>query len=191
MAAVLGAGLLAAPAAGAASYKSCKPVVNPYAGSRYEGVNLSSIRVLNGSCAGARAVAKGAHRKALGLTPGWSPIRRFTWGGWRVRATCAATPTATWPSRAPSGCAGGSSAARGSTPRGRPGCRAPAGSRRSARPTPRSRLSIWPSTWRARGLAGRGGQPLGVAPGSLAPRLRGLQPAHLVQRAGHVAHVGS
>ena len=85
VAAVLGAGLLTAPTAGAASYKSCKPVVNPYAGSRYEGVDLSSIRVLNGSCAGARAVAKGAHRKALGLTPGPDPVRRFAGGGWSVR----------------------------------------------------------------------------------------------------------
>ena len=78
-------GLLAAPGADAASYKSCKPVVNPYEGSRYDGVNLSSIRVLNGSCGGARAVAKGAHRKALGLTPSPTPIRRLSWGGWRVR----------------------------------------------------------------------------------------------------------
>ncbi len=85
-AAVLGTCLLpAAPTAGAASYTSCKPVVNPYAGSRYDGVNLSSIRVLNGSCSGARVVAKGAHRKALGLTPSASPIRRFFWGGWRVK----------------------------------------------------------------------------------------------------------
>ena len=76
--------LLAPPAAGAASYRSCKPVVNPYAGSRYEGVNLSSIRVLNGSCNGARVVARGAHRKALGMTP-TGPVRRFSWGGWRVK----------------------------------------------------------------------------------------------------------
>lgn len=77
--------LLAVPVADAASYKSCKPVVNPYEGSRYDGVNLSSIRVLNGSCTGARVVAKGAHRKALGLTPSPTPIRRFVWGGWRVK----------------------------------------------------------------------------------------------------------
>ena len=83
--AVVGACALAgAPAAGAASYKSCKPVVNPYEGTRYEGVDLSSIRVSRGSCAGARAVAKGAHRKALGLTP-TGPVRRFRWGGWRVK----------------------------------------------------------------------------------------------------------
>ena len=84
-AAALGACLLAAPGADAASYKACKPVVNPYEGSRYDGVDLSSIRVLNGSCAGARAVARGAHRKALGLTPSPTPIRRLSWGGWRVK----------------------------------------------------------------------------------------------------------
>lgn len=76
--------LLAAPTAGAASYKSCAPVVNPYASTRYEGVNLSSIRVLNGSCNGARVVAKGAHRKALGMTP-TGPVRTFYWGGWKVK----------------------------------------------------------------------------------------------------------
>lgn len=84
-AAVLSVCVLAAvPNADAASYRSCKPVVNPYAGSRYEGVNLSSIRVLNGSCNGARVVARGAHRKALGMTP-TGPVRRFLWGGWRVK----------------------------------------------------------------------------------------------------------
>ena len=82
---VLGASLLvAAPTAGAASYKSCKPVLKPYPGSRFSDVDLTSIRVLNGSCKGARVVAKGAHRKALGLTPSLTPIRRFVWGGWRV-----------------------------------------------------------------------------------------------------------
>ncbi len=82
---VLTAALCAGPpAASAASYKSCKPVANPYEGTRYEGVNLSSIRVLRGSCRGARVVARGAHRKALGITP-TGPIRRFSWGGWRVK----------------------------------------------------------------------------------------------------------
>lgn len=76
--------LVSAPTAGAAAYRSCSPVVNPYAGTRYEGVNLSSIRVLNGSCNGARVVARGAHRKALGMTP-TGPVRTFYWGGWKVR----------------------------------------------------------------------------------------------------------
>ena len=76
--------LVLVPAAQAASYKACKPVTNPYAGTRYEGVDLSRIRALRTSCPGARRVAKGAHRKALGLTPPASGIRRFTWRGWSV-----------------------------------------------------------------------------------------------------------
>ena len=80
---LLAACLSFAPGAQAASYKACKPVKNPYAGTRYEGVDLSRIRALRVSCTGARRVAKGAHRKALGIPP-VGPIRRFTWRGWSV-----------------------------------------------------------------------------------------------------------
>ena len=76
--------LVVVPAAEGASYKACKPVKNPYAGTRYEGVDLSRIRALRTSCPGARRVAKGAHRKALGITPTTNGIRRFTWRGWSV-----------------------------------------------------------------------------------------------------------
>jgi hypothetical protein len=71
------------PQAAHAASKPCSPVVNPYAGTRYEGVNLSRIRAGGVSCATARRVARGAHRRALGLPP-TSPVRRFTWNGWRV-----------------------------------------------------------------------------------------------------------
>ncbi len=85
IAAVTGlAGLVGTPTAGAATYRACKPVKNPYAGTRYDGVDLSRIRALRTSCRGARRVARGAHRKALGLTPPASGIRRFTWKGWSV-----------------------------------------------------------------------------------------------------------
>jgi hypothetical protein len=57
--------------------------VNPYPDTRYEGVNLSRIRASGVSCVTARRVARGAHRRALGLTPS-GPVRRFTWNGWRV-----------------------------------------------------------------------------------------------------------
>jgi hypothetical protein len=67
-----------------AATKSCKPVVDPYAGTRYEGVNLSRIRATDVSCPRARHVARGAHYKALGLTPPPSGIRHFAWNGWRV-----------------------------------------------------------------------------------------------------------
>jgi hypothetical protein len=74
---------LAAPA-GAHAAKACAPVVNPYPGTRYEGVDLTRIRATAVSCRGARRVARRAHRKALGLTPTPSGIRRFTWNGWIV-----------------------------------------------------------------------------------------------------------
>lgn len=58
---------------------SCQPVVNPY-----EGVDLSHVLARNVSCQTARRVARGAHLKAIGLTPPPSGIRHFTWHGWRV-----------------------------------------------------------------------------------------------------------
>jgi hypothetical protein len=73
-----------APSAGAATTHACAPVVNPYPGTRYAGVNLSHIRATGVSCTTARSVAKGAHRKALAMTPSISGIRRFTWNGWHV-----------------------------------------------------------------------------------------------------------
>jgi hypothetical protein len=68
----------------AATYRVCDPVRNPYAGTRYDGVDLSRIRALGVSCRRARQVARGAHRRALGMTPSLSGIRTFTWGRWRV-----------------------------------------------------------------------------------------------------------
>jgi len=82
-ASVIWAGLGAA-SAGAAAASSCQPVVNPYAGTRYEGVDLSRIEATGLPCPRAREVARGAHRKALGLTPPPNGIRRFGWHGWRV-----------------------------------------------------------------------------------------------------------
>lgn len=80
---VLAAG--AASVAQGASYRSCQPVKNPYPGTRYEGVDLSQIRALRVSCTTARRVARGAHRKALGITPPPSGVRTLTWNGWRIR----------------------------------------------------------------------------------------------------------
>lgn len=68
----------------ASPIRPCKPVVNPYPGTRYEGSDLRRIRATAVSCARARRVARGAHRKALGLTPPPSGVRRFRWNGWRV-----------------------------------------------------------------------------------------------------------
>ncbi len=83
--AICAATTLLAPAAAGAKTRTCKPVVNPYPNSRYEGVNLSRIRATAVSCPGARRVAKGAHYKALAMTPTPSGIRRFTWRGWRIK----------------------------------------------------------------------------------------------------------
>lgn len=67
-----------------ASARSCGRVANPYPGTRYEGVDLRRIRARGVSCRAARRVARGAHRRALALTPPSSGVRRFTWHRWRV-----------------------------------------------------------------------------------------------------------
>src|SRR3954447_19985948 len=70
--------------ASASAVKACKPVLNPYPGTRYEGENLYYIRARNVTCGGARWLAKGAHRKALGITPGLDGYRRLHWHGYKV-----------------------------------------------------------------------------------------------------------
>jgi hypothetical protein len=75
---------LAPAGAPAGSARACKPVINPYDGTRYEGTNLSRIRAIGVSCRVARRVARRAHRKGLGMTPPPSGIRRYRWHGWRV-----------------------------------------------------------------------------------------------------------
>jgi hypothetical protein len=82
--ALVAAVLLLPAAAHGATARSCGSVSNPYPGSRYEGADLSRITATGVSCATARRVARGAHRRALGLTPSPSGIRTFTWNGWRV-----------------------------------------------------------------------------------------------------------
>jgi hypothetical protein len=68
----------------AASARDCRPVVNPYPGTRYEGVDLRRIRATGVSCRRARRVARRAHREALSLPPPLTGVRRFDWRGWRV-----------------------------------------------------------------------------------------------------------
>jgi hypothetical protein len=74
----------APPNADAATAKSCGRIVNPYAGTRYDGVDLRRIRAVGVSCRRARRVTRRAHHKALGITPPPSGIRHFTWHGWNV-----------------------------------------------------------------------------------------------------------
>jgi hypothetical protein len=76
--------LTAAPSAQGASVRHCGRVVNPYPKTRYEGVDLRRIRAVGLSCRRARRVARGAHRKALGITPPVTGVRRFSWHGWQV-----------------------------------------------------------------------------------------------------------
>jgi hypothetical protein len=76
--------LLPAAAAHGATTRSCGSISNPYPGTRYEGADLSRIAATGVSCATARRVVRGAHRRALSLTPSPSGIRTFTWNGWRV-----------------------------------------------------------------------------------------------------------
>jgi hypothetical protein len=75
---------VAAGSAGEASARPCKPVIKPYPDTRYEDVDLTRIRATGVSCRTARTVARRAHRKALGLTPPASGVRRFNWNGWQV-----------------------------------------------------------------------------------------------------------
>jgi len=75
---------IVAVAPSTASARACPPVVNPYPGTRYEGVDLTNIRATGLQCAKARKVVKGAHRRALGITPPPSGIRVLRWRGWTV-----------------------------------------------------------------------------------------------------------
>ena len=82
LAVALAALVVAAPGAQAA--QRCKPVLNPYPGTRYRGVDLTRVRATGVSCATARRVARRAHRKALRFTTPVGGIRQFSWHGWQV-----------------------------------------------------------------------------------------------------------
>jgi hypothetical protein len=84
-AAVAGLALAGVSASTASAARSCAPVKDPYAGTRYEGVDLTRITAGRVSCATARRVARAGHRRALGADPSTSGIVRVTWNGWRVR----------------------------------------------------------------------------------------------------------
>ena len=67
-----------------AQARTCPPIDNPYAGTRYEGSDLRGIRANGLGCGSARSFVKRAHYQALGMTPPPSGVRRFTYRGWRV-----------------------------------------------------------------------------------------------------------
>ena len=77
------AALAGAPSGAQAAHR-CKPVINPYPGTRYHGVDLTRIRATGVSCATARRVARRANRKALRFTAPVGGVRQFSWHGWRV-----------------------------------------------------------------------------------------------------------
>jgi streptogramin lyase len=68
----------------ASSAQSCAPVVNPYDGTRYEGVDLSHIRAKGVACPKARRVATRAHKKGLALAPSPDGFLEFRSRGWTV-----------------------------------------------------------------------------------------------------------
>jgi hypothetical protein len=68
-----------------ASDRDCRPVLDPYPGTRFAGEDLTRIRAEGVSCRTARRVARRAHAKALRLPVPASGIRRFTWRSWNVR----------------------------------------------------------------------------------------------------------
>jgi hypothetical protein len=83
---VVAAMVLAVTTASAAATdgRVCGSIRDPYPGTRYENTPLSNITALGVTCTIARQVARGAHRRALRLTPPPSGIRRFSWNGWSV-----------------------------------------------------------------------------------------------------------
>lgn len=87
LAAALGAVALATldvgPAA-AAAVKKCKPIKDPFTGTRYGDVDITHIRARGVSCDAAHWLAKHAENKALGITPPPSGYKRFHYHGWKV-----------------------------------------------------------------------------------------------------------
>jgi hypothetical protein len=90
--ALLGLALAGVSSADSTSAHHCKPVLNPYPSTRYEGVDLQRIRATGVSCHRARQVARGAHRKALGIPPPAGGIRRLSWHGWDVTGDLRGAP---------------------------------------------------------------------------------------------------
>jgi hypothetical protein len=76
--------VLGAAGAEAAEYKRCRPVVNPYPDTRYEGSNLHHVRARGVTCKRARRVARRAHRKALGMSLPSDGVREYHWRRWYV-----------------------------------------------------------------------------------------------------------
>ncbi len=87
IAAALGAAAVATLDAGpaaAAAVRACKPIKDPFKGTRYGDVDITHIRARGVSCNAARWLAKRAQHKALGITTPPSGYKRFSSHGWKV-----------------------------------------------------------------------------------------------------------
>jgi len=82
--AAVGLASVTAATAPAATTRSCGSISNPFPGTRFAGEPLSHITATGVSCATARSVTRGAHHRALSMTPSPTGIRTFTWNGWKV-----------------------------------------------------------------------------------------------------------
>jgi hypothetical protein len=83
--AVLSALALAIPAADAAAApRPCERIVNPYAGTRYEGSDLYRIRATDTTCRTARRVARRGHRRALAAYPDRDGFVHVTYRRWTI-----------------------------------------------------------------------------------------------------------
>lgn len=84
-ASVLAAVFVATAAAPApASAKSCRPVLNMFEGSRFEGSDSYRIRATGVSCSTARRVARQGTRRAVAATPNVNGFVRVRYRRWRV-----------------------------------------------------------------------------------------------------------
>jgi hypothetical protein len=62
----------------------CRAVKNPYAGTRYDGIDLTHVHARGVSCPKARRVATRAHRVGLAMAPSPDGRLRYSWNGWEV-----------------------------------------------------------------------------------------------------------
>ena len=81
----LAAGLFCLVLPATALAESCDPVVDPYEGTRYEGIDLTHIEARHVSCSKARDVVEKAHHKGLGLAPNVDGYLFFRSDGWTVK----------------------------------------------------------------------------------------------------------
>ena len=75
---------LGLPASAQADYKRCRPVINIFDGSRYEGSDLYRIRAQGVSCKTARRVANTGTYRSVAAVPGPNGRVVVSYRRWRV-----------------------------------------------------------------------------------------------------------